>query len=135
MIMIFIDSSVLVAYGIKDDINHKRAEELMEKIVAGKFGSAVTSDYIFDETVTAILMMSKSKDKAIFAGNIIKESMEILKVDEGIFEGSWKMFKSQKASRFSFTDCTTIAAINAKNVEDLASFDKEFEKIGINVVY
>jgi predicted nucleic acid-binding protein len=133
--MIFIDSSVLIAYGIKEDINHKRAEELVGKIAAGKFGSAVTSDYIFDETVTAIFTMSKSKDKAILAGNIIKESMETLKVDEGIFEDSWKMFKSQKASRFSFTDCTSIAVINAKNVEDLASFDKEFEKTGINVIY
>ena len=133
--MIFIDSSVLIAYGIKDDINHKRAGELMAKIVTGRFGSVVTSEYIFDETITAIFMMSKSIDKAILAGNIIKESMETLKIDDGIFEDSWKIFKSQKASRFSFTDCTSIAVIRARGVKDLASFDKEFEKTGINVMY
>lgn len=133
--MIFVDSSIFIAYGMKDDINHKRAVELVGKMASGRYGSMVTSDYVFDETVTTIFSSSKSMEKAVLAGNIIKESIEILKIDEGVFEDSWKMFKSQKASRFSFTDCTSIATIRASGVKDLASFDKEFERTGINLIY
>lgn len=133
--MILIDSSVFVAYGVEQDENHQKAVETINKIIRGDFGAASTTDYVFDETVTVTLIRSKSVQKAALIGKYIKESVNLLKVDDDLFEESWARFKGQQASRFSFTDSSTAAVMASKGIRHLATFDKEFKKIeSINVV-
>ncbi|MHB1440753.1 MAG: type II toxin-antitoxin system VapC family toxin [Cuniculiplasma sp.] len=124
--MIFIDTSVLVAYIVEKDSNHEKAVSLMEEIIKGKHGSAITSEYVFDETVTVVLVRSKSLESAIMSGELIKESVPILDVSSSIFEASWGRFQRQQTTRFSFTDCTILELVEANHVENLATFDREF---------
>ena len=123
--MIFLDTSVLVAYIVNKDSNHEKAVRLIDDIIAGKYGSTVTSDYVFDETVTVVLVRTKSLESAITSGQLIKESMDILSVNDIVFENAWKLFKNQESARFSFTDCTILSLISANHIENLATFDKE----------
>lgn len=133
--LIFIDSSVLVAYFVKDDVNHERAEEIIEQIAGGKFESAFVSDYVFDETITATLVRSKSLKDAVSAGMHIKNTIEILTVGNELFNESWDLFRSQKGTALSFTDCTILSIMDKKNIRYLATFDGEFKNVAsINVV-
>lgn len=125
--MIFIDTSVLVAFIVDKDTNHGKAVSLMEEIVVGKHGPAITSEYVFDETVTVVLVRSKSLDLAIKTGDLINESMPIIDVCSIAFESSWNRFKNQKGTRFSFTDCTILEAVESNHIDKLATFDKEFD--------
>ncbi|MHB1493785.1 MAG: type II toxin-antitoxin system VapC family toxin [Thermoplasmataceae archaeon] len=125
--MIFLDTSVLVSYLVEKDSNHPRAVILVDEIVSGKHGSAVTSDYVFDETVTVALVRSKSLDIAVAAGALIKESISMIKIDEDIFENSWMVFKNQESTRFSFTDCTILTLVKENHIDKIATFDKEFQ--------
>ncbi|MDA8143992.1 MAG: PIN domain-containing protein [Thermoplasmatales archaeon] len=125
--MIFLDTSVFVSYLVEKDSNHPRAVELVNEIVSGKHGSAVTSDYVFDETVTVVLVRSKSLDIAVTAGGLIKESIAMIMIDEDIFENSWMMFKNQESTRFSFTDCTILTLVRENHIGKIATFDKEFK--------
>lgn len=127
--MILIDSNIFVAYTVEDDSNHEKSIKVMEQIIKGNFGPAVTSDYIFDETTTVTLIRSKSTEKAVLVGNYIKQAIEILKINEDIFEDSWKMFKSQKSSKFSFTDCSNVSLMKERNIIYIATFDQEFKKV------
>lgn len=127
--MILIDSSVLVAYTVENDSNHERAIMVIGQVVNGDFGRAVTSDYIFDETITVTLVRSKSVEKAVAAGNYIKQAIEIFKINEDIFDDSWQMFKNQKGSKFSFTDCSNVSLMKNRNITYLATFDQEFKKV------
>jgi len=86
---------VFVAFIVDKDTNHDKAVSLMKEIVNGKHGPAITSKYLFDETVTVALVSSKSSDSAVTTGNLIKESMPVLDVDSNTFEGSWTKFKNQ----------------------------------------
>ncbi len=132
--MIFLDTSLLVAYAVSGDSNHDKAVTIVDDIAAGKFGKAVTSDYVFDETVTVILVRTKSLERSVRTGELIKESVELWKADEAIFELAWKLFSEQKATKFSFTDCTIIAQVSLNGVDLLATFDGEFDKAGFSVV-
>ena len=78
---------------MEKDSNHEKAVLLMEEIIKGKYGSAITSEYIFDETVTVILVRSKSLESAAMSGEMIKKSMLILEVSSSVFEDSWDRFQ------------------------------------------
>ena len=125
--MIFLDTSFLVAYIVDKDTNHEKAVSLMKEIVEGEHGSAITSEYVFDETVTVVLVRSKSLDSAVRTGDLIKESIPVLEVGNNIFEASWKRFRNQKNTKFSFTDCTILEMVESNHLDKLATFDREFE--------
>lgn len=127
--MIFIDTNVLVAYAVKKDINHARAEKLINLISTLKFGNMVISDYVFDETITVISARTKSLEEAVVAGNYIRESMIVLNTDESTFEETWRLFKAQKKSRLSFTDCEILSIMKEYNIGNLATFDGEFKNV------
>lgn len=128
--MIFLDTSVLVAFIVGKDTNHEKAVALMEGVVSGKHGNAITSEYVFDETVTVVLVRSKSLESAIKTGNLIKESIPVIDVSSNTFEASWKRFRNQNGTKFSFTDCTILEVVEANHIDRLATFDKEFDGRG-----
>lgn len=124
--MIVLDSSFIVSYEIAGDSNNAKAKEIFKRIVSGKFGRAFATDYIFDETVTVSLVRSKSVMKSVEIGNRLKESMEILKIDELALDAAWRLFANQKKTKLSFTDCTTLSMMHIHGINNLATFDKEF---------
>jgi|SRR3989339_404890 len=130
---LILDTSFLVSYYNTRDENHGKAEELMKKISQEEF-DVVISDYVFGECCTVLLMRLKDSKKTIEICETIK-SLEILKIDEGTFERSWEIFKEQKQTKMSFTDCSTLALMEMNGIKNIATFDEDFSKIGwIDVV-
>lgn len=54
--------------------NHEKAVSLMEETVNRKKATAITSECVFDETLTVVLFRSKSLISAVKTGDLIKES-------------------------------------------------------------
>lgn len=132
--MIFLDSSFLISFEVEKDSNHDKAVKIMRDILSHKYGPPVISDYVFDETVTMTLAKTDLK-KAVTAGKGMKISYEMKKVDEGLFEESWKIFAEQIKTRLSFTDCTIISLMREKGIRNIATFDEDFKKIEtVNVI-
>ena len=133
--MIFIDSSLIVADKIENDQHHKEAAKTMNDIATGKYGNPLISDYIFDEILTVIFSRSKKLPIAIETGQEIRNSVEIRRITESDFEDAWQIFKNQKNTKLSFTDCTTLALMLKEGIRNIATFDQDFSKIKeINVV-
>lgn len=133
--MILIDSSVLVAYGREEDPDHKRAEDLIGKIKTGAYGEARITDYIFDETVTVLLYKSKSLVKTVEFGDGLRDVIPVLETGNIAFETAWQIFKVQKNTKLSFTDCTIFAMAHLEGIRNIATFDSDFKKIqGFNIV-
>ena len=134
--MIFLDTSFLISFEVEKDANHEKAVALMEKIVGEEYGEPLISDYIFDETVTVSLVRSKSLRKAAFVADALVSSFQILRVDDSIFERARSLFKAQKRTRLSFTDCSTITLMHKAAIRNIATFDKDFDEVeGINVYH
>ncbi len=136
--IVFADSSAYIAYYNKRDKNHNKALSFVKKIRDREFGPVIiyTSDYVFDEVITAILILTKNKDLAIKIGESIKKSKitKIIKVDEEIFQKAWETFKEYKDKLWSFTDCTSFAIMEKMNIKTAFTFDKHYNQAGFNTI-
>jgi len=136
--IVFADSSAYIAYYNKRDKNHNKALSFVKKIRDREFGPVIiyTSDYVFDEVITAILILTKNKDLAIKIGESIKASKitKIIKVNEEIFQKAWETFKEYKDKLWSFTDCTSFAIMEKMNIKTAFTFDKHYNQAGFNTI-
>lgn len=133
--MIILDTSFIVSYYNTRDENHKKAVELMKDIINRKYGNLYITDYIFDESVTVVLIRLKSLSRTIEIGESIRKSTEMIEIEKDIFEKAWKLFKEQRGTALSFTDCTTLNIMKTKDVKNIVTFDEDFKRVkGINVI-
>jgi len=107
----------------------------MDDVRRGRLGTAYTSDYVFDEAVTAALIRTRRVDLAIKLGKLILGSKEdsipslarLIRVDERIFTKAWMVFKVGRYEGLSFTDHTILAHLKDLNIDALMSFDSDFD--------
>jgi len=126
--MIFLDTSFLISFYNEKDENHARAWEIMHSLIEGKYSDVCISDYIFDECATVIFMRLKDLEKTIVICEAIKK-VTSYDIEKEVFDQAWEIFKNQKNTKFSFTDCTIIALMKEKGIKKLATFDKDFKKV------
>ncbi len=127
--MIFLDSSVIIAYKNADDSNHKKAVEIFRKLGEGNYGTGVISEFVFSEVVT-VLALRISFETAKEVGSILLEAeeTEIMKASD-LFERSWDIFTGQKNTALSFVDASNLACMEWKKIRKIATFDKDFLKV------
>ena len=133
--MIFIDSNIFISYYNVDDQNNKLAIKIIKDIEQKKYGEPITSDYIFDETMTVTLLRTKNKKRTIELGlYILKSNIKFLKVEKEIFKKAWNLFCNSNF-KMSFTDFTNQAFLEKFDIKNIATFDREFKKIkNINII-
>ena len=133
---VFIDSGIFFGAYSKDDEHHNEAIKLLEQALGGDFGTVFTSDYIFDETVTLVMVKSKDVSVAICIGEAILASdrIKVLPVKSDIFDEAWQIFGQYGDKHFTFTDCTSIALIKKYKIDSVLSLDAEFNGVLEGVV-
>lgn len=133
--MILLDSSFIVAYKVEDDQHYLEAESLIKKINSGMYGPILISDYIFDEVITVLFNRTKKLQIAIEGGEELRRAVQMIKIDDKLFEEAWEVFKQQKNTKLSFTDCTILVLMKKRGIKNIATFDEDFKKIiGVNVI-
>ncbi|MGB9716951.1 MAG: type II toxin-antitoxin system VapC family toxin [Thermoproteota archaeon] len=133
--MIFLDTSFIVAFYNTRDENHIKAKNLMPDIVASKYGPLYISDYVFDETMTVVFIRLRNLRRAVRIGEYLRKSLRLVEVTSSNFEDAWQIFKKQRETGFSFTDCTSISLMRRMNIRNIATFDKDFLKLReVNVI-
>lgn len=131
---VFIDSGVFAAFHNTRDSNHARASQLIRETAAGNLGSAYTSDYVFDEAVTLALVRTRRPEIALDVGKMIlgeltEPFLAILRVNDTAFRKAWELFSRYIERGLNFTDCTSIALMETRNIENMVSFDSDFDGI------
>ena len=131
---LFVDTTFLVAVYNLEDKHHDRAEAFLQELADGRHGNfrLFTTDYVFDEMVTAILTRTRKHAVAAAAGRAIRDSeawrVEIL--GEAGFEEAWTLFLERKDKRWSFTDCTSFRFMEQRGLRKALSFDVNFTQAG-----
>ena len=128
---VFIDTNIFAAAKLKNDFDHKHGRKLLEDALLGKYGQVFTSDYIFDEVMTLLLIRTKNHKLIYEYGNsiLLSDIIDIIKINDEIFESAWKKFGMLKDKVLSFTDCTTMAVIDELRINNIMSFDRHFERL------
>ncbi|MDE1857425.1 MAG: type II toxin-antitoxin system VapC family toxin [Candidatus Micrarchaeota archaeon] len=133
--MILLDTSFIIANSSERDRFHSRALAIEADIGENKHGEPIMTDYIFDEVVTTTLARTGNLKRAIEMGQMLLDTVTMVKIDLDIFEESWRIFKSQKNARLSFTDCTIIATCRMNGITSIATFDGELKRLsGLKIV-
>lgn len=125
---VFLDTGVILAARNADDNLHERGFELFRRSLEDEFGRIYTSDYVLDETMTVLLSRTRNRELARNAVEAILKSelIETLWTDKKVFMVAIDKFGKHKKTNLSFTDCTILSHMEARKIDNLASFDSGF---------
>ena len=136
MMQVFVDTIVIISLFDKRDSHHMEAKELLE-IIKEKKIRLITSDYVFDESVT-IAMSHVGHDVAVRLGELIFSSrvIRLVWLNESSKKRAWDYFKRHSDKKYSFTDCTSFVLMKEKGIHYYCAFDEHFNKAGfINFIH
>ena len=133
---ILIDTGFFVALGNKDDAHHEHADELLEDLLKGKWGTRITTDYILDEAITLVRRRLKNHKIAVEIGRMIINSkyINMVKVEKNMIEKAFESYEKYQDKDLSFTDWTSYHLIKQKSLGGIISTDHDFEKVGIKML-
>lgn len=106
----------------------------MKKIAAKEFGNTFISDYILDEIATGLLKRAGLVETVRICNDVL-QSNYLSNIDDILFNRTLDIFKRQKSTKMSFTDCSNLALMEDKGIRNLAAFDDDFKHVDkINLV-
>jgi uncharacterized protein len=128
---VFVDTSAWYALIDRDDQGH----ECVARFVHDHRGRLVTTDYVFDETVT-LLRMRLGHEAAVKAGEHMRSSrlVDLTSVRVEDQDESWRLFRRFAYQRFSFTDCTSFAVMKRLGLREALTLDGHFRVAGFELV-
>ncbi|MHA1861510.1 MAG: type II toxin-antitoxin system VapC family toxin [Candidatus Ranarchaeia archaeon] len=130
---VFLDSNFFVAILNTRDHNYKRALTFLDRFKAGDLGARLTSDYVLDEVITTIWSQTHRKDLVVKAYELICNTPDFVHIQIitkgclALAYNKWKQFAEWPKRPLSYTDCTILAMMETQNIDQLLSFDEEFE--------
>lgn len=127
--VILVDTGIIAAfYNIKDK-NHIRANELLDHLRQGNYGTGIITDYVLDETVTLLHIRTKRPKLALKAGEvIISEKLgKFFPMTYELIIKTWENYQTFVKKGLSFTDCSLLTVANFFECNDILSFAEEFD--------
>jgi len=133
--VIFVDTSAWYAREVEDDIKHNEALEFGERLGRDEFGAIVTTDYVLDETITLLRMRRGAEPALRFARKVEgSRSVKVIWVDKSIFDYALEILAKSGDERWSFTDCTSFAAMRQLRIGKAFTFDEHFKTAGLQLL-
>lgn len=135
---VFVDTGVFYAAFDRSATRHETARDALERVLrSAAFGKAVTSEYVYDETVTLTLRRTSDTDLAIDVGSRILAiergespgGPTILFSSRSLFDTAVDTFDRFADHTLSFTDAMTIAMMDYHAIDSVLSFDDDFDGI------
>jgi len=125
----FADSSGWIALFDPDDRRYVLVHHWLSEM-SGQGHRLVTTDYILDETLTH-LMATVNHDKAeTFAGWVLAQKLvQIIHIDEALWDEALALFRRYDDKDFSFTDCTSFVVMQRLKINDAFGFDHHFKQM------
>lgn len=132
---VFVDTGVFYAHHDRDADRHEAAVAGFDDLLDGAYGQPYTSDYVLDETVTLTRVRTDSFEAAdTVARRILGEGsfprvFDIVQVDLDGVRDALETFRRFDDHDLSFTDATTVALCEARDIDAVLSFDSDFDGI------
>jgi len=127
---VFVDTSAWYAFSRADDPDHLGVRETLRRWE----GRLVTSNFVFDETVT-LVRARLGHGAALRVGGVLRDPdtvdlARLLPEDE---EEAWSLFTRRRDQLYSFTDCSSFALMGRLRLSRAVSTDRHFHQAGFKV--
>jgi len=132
---VFVDTGVFYADHDRGAPRHDVADAAMDALYRGEVGQPFTSDYVYDETVTLTLKRSGRFEAARAVGDRIQgagefvDAVSLVHVTPALFDTAVDAFERYDDQQLSFTDATTVALVEDRDIDAVLSFDDDFDGI------
>jgi len=110
----------------KQEKNFDKAVKIITAIENSTI-NAVYTDYILDEILTCIRKHYGIKASLEALDVLIASKIQMVKVEEKHIRTAIEIFR--KYPKLSFTDAISVAVMIEKNIENICSFDSDFDSI------
>lgn len=127
---VFFDTSFIIALETADDQNHESALKHWQNIIT-TLPTLVTTSYILGEVVTFFNNRNRHA-KAVEIGSrlISSPSIQLIHVDEALFNEAWEYFTKHEDKSYSLTDCISFIILKRLRIQTSLTFDKHFVQAG-----
>ncbi|MGE0822587.1 MAG: type II toxin-antitoxin system VapC family toxin [Candidatus Binatia bacterium] len=127
---IFVDTGAWFAYINADDPDHRRVRQFIDQYP----GHLITSNYIFDETVTLTLARLGHRKSVLVGKTLLNpEVVEMIHVTPADEKVAWSLFEKRPDKAYSFTDCTSFVVMRRLKLEVAVALDNHFLQEGFQV--
>lgn len=129
------DTWAWLALSNKKDKYHEAAKEEYNKIIK-KGLTKLTSDYVLDETITALFRNVSYKSSVQFIESLFTEiengQVMLIKVDDDRFYSAWSIKKKYSdKTDISFTDFTSFVIMKELGINKVFTGDVHFENVNM----
>ncbi len=128
---LFVDTSAWFAYVNRRDPDHKAVRQVLRSFR----GRLITSNYIFDETVTFCLNRL-GHGTAAKVGVLLRDPavVDLVRVTVADEEQAWLLLLARPDKEYSFTDCTSFVIMRRLGLTKALSLDEDFRQEGFVVL-
>ena len=124
---IFVDTGAWFAYINADDPDHRRVRQFFDQYS----GRLITTNYIFDETVTLTLARLGHRKSVLVGKTLLNlEVVEMIHITPADEKNAWSLFEKRPDKAYSFTDCTSFIIMRRLKLEIAVALDNHFLQEG-----
>lgn len=128
---LFVDTSAWFAYVNRKDPDHGPVRTVLRAFQ----GRLVTSNYIFDETITLCLDRLGHSTAAVIGATLREPAVvDLARLTAADEETAWDLFLDRPDKTYSFTDCTSFVLMRRLGVSQAVSLDEDFRRQGFDVL-
>jgi predicted nucleic acid-binding protein len=131
---LFIDTGYLLALELANDQNHQVAQQHWQSLL-DMLPPLITTSYVLDETVTFFNSRGYHA-KAVEVGNnlLYSPSVQLIYVDESLFQAGWQLLQRHQDKRYSLTDCISFVTMRKLGIDTALAFDRQFVQAGFHLL-
>jgi hypothetical protein len=123
----FVDTSAWFAYANRHDPDHPRIRTVLRTFQ----GQLVTSNFIFDETVTLCLYrLGHSVAATVGAVLLDPTVVDLLRLTPDDEQRAWALFLARPDKTYSYTDCTSFVLMRRLRLQRAIALDADFQREG-----
>jgi len=130
---VFVDTSYLIALELAADDNHHVAVQHWHR-TRSVIQTLVTTSYVLDETVTHFNSRNYHAKAVKIGDNLLQSpAVQLVQIDESLFQEGWFYFKQHTDKRYSLTDCLSFVVMRQLSIQTALTFDHHFVQAGYTV--
>lgn len=128
MTRFLVDTGAWYALADRKDPDHQDVAECLQQ----RAGALVTTNFIFDESVTLIRYRLGSSAARAFGEQLLSGAARLAAITRRDEAQAWEIFTRYRDKSFSYTDCTSFAAMQRLRIEAAVAIDDDFRSYGIS---
>jgi len=124
----FIDSGVWIGAFNPRDAHHLKSKRVVKAVANGKLGRSLITALIFGEVVTYIRRkIGVEQSIEVAKAMLDSKNVEVIHIDEHTFSAAYHMFERYPA--LSFADAVSVTVMKDRGVQQIISFDRDFDGV------